>query len=293
MVTDNKFLFLFFIPTLIFMGIFSYYPVGSEIYYSFYEWDGVNARFVGLGNYVKMASDENFVLSMKNMALLLSIRLLLSIVVPLLGAYTIYHVKDKKIQYMYRVLFIIPMVVSSMVMILLWQFIYDRNVGVLNQFLKLLGMKEFIRSWLGERSTSLFAIAFLGFPWITSFGYGLYFLIYSAGLDNISPLLHDACRIDGAGNWTKFLYIDLPLVRGQMKVVIILTVINTIQYFVPILVMTQGGPGTSTMVPALVMFFNGFRFNNMGYASAIGIVLFSIIFTLSLLNIRYFKGGRL
>ncbi len=287
---DNKFIFLFFIPTLVFMGIFSYYPVFSEIYYSFYKWDGVNLAFVGLGNYIKMLYDQNFISSINNMILLLTIRLLLSIIFPFLGAYIVYQVENRKIQYLYRVLFIIPMVVNLMVMILLWQFIYDRNVGVLNQFLKLVGMKEFIRSWLGERSTSLFAIALLGFPWITSFGYGLYFLIYSAGLDNISPALHDAANIDGVGNWTKLLYIDLPLMRGQIKLVVILTIINTIQYFVPILVMTQGGPGTRTMVPALVMFFNAFRFDNMGYASAMGFVLFLVIFMLSWFNIKYLKG---
>ncbi len=78
--------------------------------------------------------------------------------------------------------------------------------------------------------------------------------------------------------------------RGQIKLVVILTIINTIQYFVPILVMTQGGPGTRTMVPALVMFFNAFRFDNMGYASAMGFVLFLVIFMLSWFNIKYLKG---
>jgi len=289
--TERKVVFLFLIPSLVFLIVFYYYPVYSAVKYSFFKWDGVNERFVGLYNFSRMVRDEWFIRSLGNIVILTLIRLMLSLTAPLLGAVLISRVQNPRVRYFYRVAFVIPMVVAFIVLVLMWQFMYEYRIGLINQFFKAVGLDRLIHNWLGEDGTALYAIAFLGFPWITSFNFGLYFLIYSAGLDNIPATMHDAAMIDGANSLERFLHIDLPMLRGQIKIVVILLIINSIQYFVPVLIMTKGGPGTATMLPGLVMFYNGFKFGNMGYASAIGFTLFSAILVLSWINIKYLKSG--
>jgi raffinose/stachyose/melibiose transport system permease protein len=133
------------------------------------------------------------------------------------------------------------------------------------------------RSWLGESRTALFAVAGVGFPWAG----GLALLVYLAGLMAIPQDVRDSCAIDGAIGWRRVWSVDLPLLRPQIGLLVTLTVIGTLQEFGSILILTAGGPGLSTHVPALHMYFQAFRFGHLGYAAAIGLVLFAAIFALS------------
>jgi raffinose/stachyose/melibiose transport system permease protein len=289
--SDKKWAVFFIIPSLAFLMIFYYYPAFSAIQHSFFEWDGVNEKFNGVANFIRMFKDEWFIGSLGNIVILTILRLVVSLVAPLFAAVLIFRMTSEKARYVYRVLFVIPMVVTFIVLIVVWQFMFESNNGLINQLLKALGLAALRRNWLGTYATALYAITFVGAPWVTSFNYGLYFLVFSAGLDNVPPTLHDAAKIDGANTFALFRKVDLPMIRGQVKMVVILHIVNSIQYFVPVLIMTQGGPGTATMLPGLVMYYNGFRFSNMGYASAIGLVLAVIIFILSWINMRYLKEG--
>jgi len=179
------------------------------------------------------------------------------------------------------------MVVPGMVGILIWRFIYDPSMGMLNESLEAMGLGAWASSWLGEPSLALPAILFMGFPWIGAFG----LLVYMAGLINIPQSVHEAYRLESQSVLRRVFAIDIPLVRGQTRLLVILAFIGSLQDFQGILIMTGGGPGLATTVPALRMYYEAFRFSNFGYGSAIGFALFAVILAITLLNMRVLKSG--
>lgn len=119
---------------------------------------------------------------------------------------------------------------------------------------------------------------------------GMQFLIYFGALQSISRDVFEASRIDGANILQRFIKVDLPLVSGQLKLMITLAIINSLQIFESIYILTKGGPVTSTMVPAVYLYEQGFTYKKMGYSSAIGIILFIIIMILTVLNNKFLKS---
>jgi len=275
-------------PTLVLLALFNYYPAVLGLSRAFTRWEtGEDPQWIGLGNFVAMWHDEFLRLSLRNLLILLVANVLKTLTMPLLVAELLMSLRSPRWQYILRTAFILPMVVPGMVTMLLWNFIYDGSVGLLNQILETLGMGGLTRSWLGDSGTALWAIIGIGFPWAG----GLALLIYLAGLNAISGDVWDSCQVDGVTGLRRVWYVDLPLLLPQVRLLVILTLIGTLQDFGSILILTGGGPGLATHVPALHMYFQAFRFGHMGYAAAIGLTLFVAIFTLSLLNLLW--GRRL
>lgn len=275
-------------PTLVLLALFNYYPAVLGLSRAFTRWEtGEDPQWIGLSNFVAMWHDEFLRLSLRNLLVLLVANVLKTLTMPLLVAELLMSLRSPRWQYVMRTAFILPMVVPGMVTMLLWSFIYDGSVGLLNQILETLGIGAMARSWLGDSGTALWAIIGIGFPWAG----GLALLIYLAGLNAISGDVWDSCQVDGVGGLKRVWYVDLPLLLPQVRLLVILTLIGVLQDFGSILVLTGGGPGLATHVPALHMYFQAFRFGHMGYAAAIGLTLFVAIFTLSLLNLLW--GRRL
>lgn len=275
-------------PTLVLLALFNYYPAVLGLSRAFTRWEtGEEPQWIGLGNFVAMWHDEFLRLSLRNLLILLVANVLKTLTMPLLVAELLMSLRSPRWQYILRTAFILPMVVPGMVTMLLWSFIYDGSVGLLNQILETLGMGGLTRSWLGDSGTALWAIIGIGFPWAG----GLALLIYLAGLNAISGDVWDSCQVDGVMGLRRVWYVDLPLLLPQVRLLVILTLIGTLHDFGSILILTGGGPGLATHVPALHMYFQAFRFGHMGYAAAIGLTLFVAIFTLSLLNLLW--GRRL
>jgi ABC-type sugar transport system permease subunit len=206
-----------------------------------------------------------------------------TLTMPLLVAELIFHIRSQVIQYGIRSLFIVPLVVPGVVGILLWANIYDPNIGLLNQTLEALGLSSWTRVWLGDRNTALGAIIAIGFPWVSAFA----LLIFYGGLISIPVELFDAAKVDGARFWQRFWRIDLPLIIPQIRLLLILGFIGGVQEFQLIFLTTGGGPGNVTYTPALELYYQAVRFNNFGFASAIGTVLFLVILGGTILNMRY------
>lgn len=287
-IIKKKQCYLFLIPTFALLIIFNYYPAFSAFYHSFFQWNGVTlSKFIGLGNFIEMWHDPVISISFKNVLRLTTASLLINLIFPLLAAWLIFHLRDMRFAYFYRVLFVIPMVVPTMVIYMIWKFIYNPNIGILNQLLEGIKLGYLTRPWLGDFGTALYAIIFIGFPWVSGFST----LIYLAGLQSISPSIMDAVLIDGASPVTRFFKIELPLIMAQIKLIVILTVIGTFQGFVNIMVMTNGGPGDATMVPGLYLYRNAMYYNKMGYACAIGVAIFSVMLILTYVNLKYFKSS--
>src|SRR5207249_5826686 len=136
----------------------------------------------------------------------------------------IFNLRSERIRYFYRVLFVVPMVVPWIVIVLVWRFLYDPMDGPINHVLDAMGLHQLTHAWLAEPQTALVAVMFVGFPFVA----GLNLLIYLAGLDNISSEVIDSATLDGAVGWRRFLRVDIPLIVGQIKLIVILTIITQI-----------------------------------------------------------------
>ena len=283
-----KYQYLLLVPTFALLLTFNYYPAVSALYHSFFEWNGANLNaFIGLGNFRIMLGDKILGEAMINVAKLTLGSLAINLTFPLLAALLIFHLRNERAGYLYRVLYVIPMVVPGLVVLMIWRFFYSPIKGLLNELLKVIGMASMARPWLGDFKLTLYAILFVGFPWIA--GYAT--LIYIAGFQNIPLEILEAAGVDGATGLARVWRIELPLVLAQIKLLVILTLIGSIQGFVNVQVLTNGGPGTTTMVPGLYLYRNAMQYSRMGYACAIGTVLFIIILGLTYLNMRYLRSG--
>ena len=278
--------YLFILPMFLLLFTFSYYPAFSGLYHSFFDWDAVGtAKFIGLDNFKEAFSDEVFLDSFGTMLKLLIPRLIITVIVPLIVAELIYGLKSSKAKYFYRVAFLLPMVAPGVVGALIWKNIYDPNNGLLVELCRLLGIvgKDAAIDWLGNPNLVIFSVIFQGFPWVG----GASVLIYLAGLSSISTEMIESAVLDGAGRWTRFWHLDLPMLMGQVRYFLIFGLIAGLQDYSIQILLTDGGPGFSTMVPGYYMFTQAFKAGRMGYASAIGMILFIIIMVVTLLLNRY------
>jgi ABC-type sugar transport system permease subunit/outer membrane protein assembly factor BamB len=273
-------------PTIILLLIFNYYPAFSGLYHSFTEWTpGIGEKWVGLSQFQAVLNSQYFWIGIQN-ALILAASAFIKLCVPLLVAELIFHIRSGALQYAIRTMFIVPLVVPGVVGILLWVNIYDPNIGLLNQTLRLIGLDNLTRAWLGDKTTALPAIIAIGLPWVSPFA----LLIFYGGLISIPQELFDAAKVDGATWWTRFWRIDLPLLMSQIKLLIILAFIGSVQEFQSIFLTTGGGPGSVTYTPALELYYQATRFNNYGLASAMGTVLFIVILGGTIINLRYVRS---
>lgn len=266
--------YLFILPSALMIGIFTYYPTFMSVYYSFTNFSLRNeTSFVGLDNYTEILRDDfYFRTGILNMVILTVAGVIKTLTMPLLAAELVYWLRNTRHQYVFRTLFVLPAVVPDLVFALLWKQVYDPNTGLLNQVLDLVGLEQFQRGWLGQDSTALWAIVWVGFPFISAFA----FLIYLGGLLNINADLFDAARIDGAGVIARFRNIDAPLLVPQFRIMLFFAFAGTVQGFASIFILTGGGPGFSTYVPALQMYLR-IADGDFGYASAIGVILFACV----------------
>jgi len=203
----NKRCYISLLPTFILLAIFAYYPPISAIYHSFFQWDGARAVFIGLGNFKEMINDEVLISSIGNMLKLIIFSLIAgSLLAPLSVAELLYNMKNQDLSRYYRLAFIIPVVVPGVVMMLIWQFIYEPYSGFLNAFLRVIGLGKLEQVWLGDPKLALYCLMFMGFPWVS----GVAVLIYLAGLQNIPDSTIEAATLDGALGLTRILKIDIP-----------------------------------------------------------------------------------
>jgi len=281
-------LYVFLLPSFTFLIAFSYYPALSAIYYSFTFWDGFNPpQWVGLENYERLFRDEYIQAGVKNIVLLTLGHLVTHLTLPLIAAEAIFHLKSRRWQYWYRVLFVVPMVVPAITVLMIWRFVFDPRVGLLNTLFRQVGLNFLVNPWLGSHEMALPSLIILGFPWISGVG----FLIYLAGLQNIPGELIDAAEVDGAVGLRRIWLIDIPLIMAQIKLLLILGIIHQLQQFVTVLILTNGGPGLATMVPGLVMYQRAFVHGEFGYGSAIGVAICVVVLILTYINLRYIRSS--
>ena len=283
----HKIAYILLLPTFLLVWFFNYRGILTAFTRAFTNWSVTNNTlakidFTGLDNFRRMVTEGYFLIGMKNLVLLMATGILKTLTMPLLAAWLVYALRGNRKKYVSRFLFVLPVVVPGVVTALTWQKIYDPNIGLLNEVLGVLGMTGLQRVWLGDASTALWAVIFMGFPFISAMA----FLVYYGGFIGIGRELEESARVDGANRSKIFWKIQLPLIRPQIAIMITLTLIGTVQDFNNIYILTGGGPGTSTYVPALELYFNVAQFGRYGYACALGVVMFIFIMLVTMLNMR-------
>jgi ABC-type sugar transport system permease subunit len=278
----NKFVYLFLVPLLVPIVVFGYLPAIQAFSLSIISERG---RFTGLENFITLFTDEILGKSVVNMALLLLVSMITANIPAFFMAELLYGIKNRQISSLYRFLFIIPMMIPVTVTMLLWRYLMlDPLNGLINAILIKFGIAPL--GWLGEVNTALPGLMLVGFPWMA----GTNLLIYLAGIQNIPESVIESATLDGAGVLRRIFMIDLPLLAGQIKLLVVLGIIGGIQGFQLQYMMTSrgdGGPAYATVVPGLWMYRRAFIYNDFEYASTIGVVMFLVILFFSYLNIKF------
>ena len=278
--------YLLLLPSFALIIVFNYLPVGQAFFYAFTDWNHTttsmrDVNFVGFANFEKMISEGFFLLGVKNMLLILTFNFI-KLLVPLFVAELVFGMSGGRRRYWFRFLLVLPMVVPGVISTLMWKNIYDPMIGLINQVLGAIGRLDLQRPWLGSETTAIWAIIFMGFPWINSFA----FLVFYGGLINIPHDLFEAAQMDGSSPVWNLTRIHLPLITPQIKMVVILTFIGSIQDYGQVLLLTEGGPGYATYVPGFELYMNATRLGQYGYACALGLVMFLVILAGTVLNLR-------
>ncbi len=277
------------LPSLLLLFTFLYLPVMWAFSKSLYEFEiGAPSRFVGLNNYAEfLFRDPTCWPSMANMLFLTLVGVVTRLTFPLLVAKLIHSLPTERARHTYRLIFLVPIVVPGVAVQLIWMGLVYADGGLLNELLRAAGLEQWVTGWLSDPDTALWAVALVGFPFVGGFEV----LVYYAGLAAIPQSVNEAALLEGCTGVGKFFRIDIPLVLSQLKLILILTVIHGVQSFQNVFILTFGGPGFKTNVPGLWMYYNAFSFQRMGYACAVGVILFLVILGLTVLNLKYFRSA--
>lgn len=275
----NLFLIFCIVPTFIVFAIFTLYPLFTGLYYSFFEWSGSSSvkTFIGLDNYKRLLSDEIIPKTIMNDYFLVITKVIGIMVLALFFSVALTQLKIKEAPF-YRVIFFFPNIMSVVVIGILWTFIYNPNLGLINSGLEFVRLGSLTKPWLGDEKWALPSIVL---PSIWA-GIGLFMLMLMGGIANINKNIYEAAEIDGCSEWQQFWRITVPLIWPQIKISILYIVITTLNgSFILVQVMTGGGPNYASHVMGSYLYNQAFVHYNFGYGAAIGVM----ILVLSLLTV--------
>ncbi len=268
------------LPSLLLIGVFSYYPAVRSLIGGFYQWNGFSApTYAGISQFKQYIQAPTFATEAKNIAILTGGSILISLVSQFTAAEIVIHM-PRRAAAIAKYVLVLPIVLPPLVLIEVWAYLLQPGSGLVDRILGAVGLPQ--PTWYSDPHLALIGILLIGFPWISNLG----FLIFLGGLQNLPREILDASRIDGVSTLWRVFAIDIPLLMPQFRIVVILSGIFAVQNFVPILLLTNGGPGTATLVPGLDMYQSAFQNNQYGYGMAIGTLLFAamLIFTLAVMR---------
>ncbi len=295
---------LWILPALVMLAVFCLYPTLTAFRISFTNWDGnPNAamEFVCFRNFVAVLKDSLFWRSLWNVVILTVVGMILGNAANLILAELMYNLRSKFVA-VYRFLFVLPAMVPGIVVMLLWRqlILHGSEASVMNKIIGIFGKNPI--EWLESNDTVVVFISIFiyGFPWMG----GTSFLIYLAGLNGIDESVIEASRLDGLDAWGRVVWIDLPLLKGQIKYFLVMGFIGGLQNYSMQFAITMGGPGafieetglrTGTMVPGYYIYqlINNTsihaEYGAYGYACAIGVLMFVIIMVITVVNNKLVK----
>lgn len=285
---NKRLAFLYLLPAVVLILVFIYSPIVLNMFYSLYRWSAFSDKvYIGLQNYQRLIKDPIFYTTIRNNTLYAVISVVFQVGLGLILAAILEEKFLRKYQGFLRTVYFIPSVISLTVVGLLWQMIYNPNIGILNSALKTIGFERFAYDWLGNSKTAIYAIIAVS-QWQYT---GYIMLLFLVAIQKIPSELYEAAMIDGANRVQVFFNVTVPQVREMIMVNVTITIIGAFKVFDEVYVMTAGGPGRSSEVLATYMYRSAFRNDEMGYAATIAFVIFVTTFTLSFLQNRLFGSG--
>jgi multiple sugar transport system permease protein len=280
----------FVAPALIAIAVFFLLPALAAFAISLTDFDLYalaslkNLRFIGLRNYIDLLQTPLFWKALGNTLYFVVVGVPLSIATSLAAA-VLLHSKVARFKSFFRTALFAPVVTSLVAVVVIWRYLFHARYGYINYVLGGLGVPRF--DWLGDPHWAMFAI--IVFSVWKNFGYNM--IIFIAGLQSISEDLYAAAKLDGAGSWATFRYVTLPMLGPTIVMVSILTMVGYFQVFAEPYVMTEGGPMQSTVSVLYFMYEQGFKWWNIGSASAIAFTLFLLMFSITLLQLKFTRFG--
>jgi len=287
---EQKWSYLFVAPVAVLFFVFVVGPLIASFYWSFTEFNGMQApKWVGLSNYRNIfTNDPRFWKSIRN-----TIFYTVGVIPPGVALSLMLAIAvNQKIRFknFFRVIYFIPSITSIIALSVIWKWLFaGEKYGLINYFLILIGLKPI--DWLMSTVWTLPAIMIMSI-WA---GIGYNMMLFLAGLQTIPTTIYEAADIDGAGTWDKFRHITLPLLKPTMVFVVIMSFIVSFQVFERIYIMTEsefgiGGVLDSALTVVAYMYDTGFRRFQMGYASALGYIVFVVVFLITIINVRFVKS---
>lgn len=275
--------FLFILPAVLIFGVFYIYPFLDIFNLSFQEWDGINPirEYVGFENYQSLFPPDANIDWWKSI-LNAGYITVFALTIQNMLAFGLAMACDREIRMkrFYRLVFFLPPVLSEIVVGILWRLILNplSQGGLLNQWLASVGLHHMVDAWLSNPDTALTCIAVVH-SW-KGFGWG--FIMFLAGLQTIDRQLYEAARVDGANAWERFCNVTIPMMIPVILVVVILTILGSMQAFILVLSMTPGGLSGHTDVPVLQILTTMTTYKEYGTACAMGVIFAGILITVSL-----------
>ncbi len=271
--SNKKSIAVFVLPAFIIYVVFALFPIVYNIYLSFFETDLMSGmKFVGFGNYINLFRDGTFQHALKNNILLVIGSLIAHMPLAMFFGNAIF--KKVRCSNFFQTVFFMPSVICGVAVGLTWTFIYNGNYGLLNAFLKAIGLGSLTRVWLSDKNLALFCIMVV----IMWQFVGYHMVIQLAAMRNIDYTFYEAAQLDGASGWQQFKYVTFPLIKPILKIDAVLIITGSLKYYDLIAVMTKGGPNHATEVMSTYMFYQAFNVLHYGYSSTIGVILLLLCF---------------
>ncbi len=260
-------------PAAVAYAIFVLRPIAMTVQYSFYKWDGITpSTWVGLANYVEIVHNPELSGSIVNAFELIVFFSFFPVALGLFTANAIRGFATSRLAVVSRTVLFLPQIIPLVAAGIMWSWQLSTD-GLVNQLLRLVGLGGVARAWLGDFTTALPAVGVIG-AWVL---FGLCMLLLLAGMTKIDPSLYEAARVDGAGPVREFFSITLPSLRQEIVVCLTVTVIAALASFDIVYIATQGGPGNSTLVPGLEIYYLAFFQREVGTASALAVALMVLV----------------
>lgn len=265
------------IALVVFFLVFFILPIIAVLFGSFYRWNPLKNQmiYLGIDNWKKVFSSDLFWLSMKNTFGFAAVATIFRILIGLGLASAIFS-KLIKHKSLYRVLLYLPTITPLVAVTFVWKFIFDPQIGILDQILK----SDI--NWLFDGRYAMIAILILTI-W-KDFGYAVILLL--GAMYSLPEECYEAAETDGATAWQRFVYVTLPLLRPTLFFIVITSLISYFQTYIPVMVLTGGGPGTQTYLASYLIYQEAFSKYNFGYASALSFVLFVFIAILTAISFK-------
>lgn len=268
MLGNKKAYWIFVVPALMIYLVMAFVPIAMSGYYSTMEWDGIGAKvFIGIGNYIKLMKDEAFISSARN-SLILAIASIVGQLIPALF-FALVLARSVKGEKVYRTIYFIPVLLSTVVIGQLFLKIYNPDYGALNALLMSLGFER--QDWLGDKR---FVLAASFFPIVWQY-IGYHMLILYTGIKSVPADIYEAAQIDGANERQMAFHVTIPLIKSTMKVSLTFAVIGSLKLFDLIWVLTKGGPLHASEVPSTLMYTS--IFSRMEYGSGSAMAIFIVL----------------